>query len=89
MNSAPTFSQLVSNILGLANTLVPLLIGLAMLAFFVGLIRYVYDSGSSDAHKNGRQLIAWGLIALFVLVCVWGIVNFISLALLGQAAPGV
>ena len=79
-----TFAQLVNGILGVANTLIPILIALALIAFFVGLIRYIYNSGSSNSHTEGRELIQWGLIAIFVLVCVWGLVDFIRVALLGS-----
>jgi hypothetical protein len=84
MNSTLNLDGLVRYILGIANTLIPVLIGLAMVAFFVGLIRYIYDADSSSGHTQGRELIQWGLIALFCLVCVWGIVDFIRVAFLGS-----
>lgn len=78
-----TFAQLVSLILGFANTLVPILIGLALVAFFVGLVRYIYYTGSGGT-ADGRELIQWGIIALFLLVCIWGIVAFIRTTFLGS-----
>jgi hypothetical protein len=87
MSTTLNLAGLVKYILGIADTLIPVLIGLALVAFFIGLIRYVYDADSSTAHTQGRYLIGWGLVAMFVLVCVWGIVVFISVAFLGSA-PG-
>lgn len=79
-----TFAQLVNTFIGFLNTLVPIFIGLAMLIFFVGLVRYIYDAGSSKGHAEGRELIVWGLVAMFVLVCVWGLVAFIRTIFLGS-----
>lgn len=87
-NSTLTFANVVQGILGIANTLIPVLLGLAVIAFFVGLIRYIYSS-SGGGHAEGRDLIQWGLVALFVLVCIWGIVTFLSLAFFGQNSPGI
>lgn len=69
------------NLLGLAQTLVvravPLLIGIAMLAFFWFLIEFIWKGReSADEQKKGRAGMVYSLIALFVMVSVWGIIRF-------------
>ncbi len=59
------------NILSL---LIPIMIALALLAFFWGLVKYVWGSGGEGA-DNGRKIMVAGLVALFVMVSVWGIIR--------------
>lgn len=72
-----TFVQSVGNIVAM---LVPILITLALVVFFWGLVRYLWGGSEAD-HENGRKLMIWGLITLFVMVCVWGIINLAGNAL--------
>lgn len=52
------------------NRVIPILIVLALVAFFWGVVMYVWkrDAGA-------MQVMAAGLIGLFVMVSVWGIVR--------------
>lgn len=75
--------QFLNALVGLVNTAIPLLIAVALAVFFWGLIRYVWRSGGGEGAKAGRDLMIWGLIALFVMVSVWGIIR------LAQGAFGI
>ncbi len=70
-----TFAGLVGVLIEFINSLVGLLAGVAMVVFFMGLVQYVYKSPNAKAKTYGRDLIVWGLGALFVLVSVWGILS--------------
>lgn len=49
----------------------------ALILFFVGIFRF-FLSKDKDAHEQGYKFMAFGVVALFVMVGVWGIVAFIS-----------
>ena len=67
-------NQYVLEPLGLV---VPLIASLALLAFFWGLVKFVFNlSGDTKSVKDGRDLMVWGTIALFIMVSVWGIIRF-------------
>ncbi len=70
--------SLILAIFSIINSLVPIVAGLVLLLFFWGLAKYVYHSDSEDSREEGRRLMFWGVIALFVMVSVWGLVNFIA-----------
>jgi len=74
---------LVSKVKTLIDQLIPLVIGLALLVFLWGVLQYALskEDGGKEAAK-GYML--WGLIALFVMVSVWGLVNVISDTILGD-----
>lgn len=76
-----SFAGLINNFIGLINKVIPILVGLALVIFFWGLIQYIYESGDAHGHSRGRELIIWGLVALFVMVSVWGILALMKEAL--------
>lgn len=49
----------------------------ALLIFLWGLALFIFQAGSDDARSQGRQLMFWGVIALFVLVSIWAIVALV------------
>jgi len=59
------------------NTLLPLIIALAVLVFVWGVFKYVTAGDDEEARKSGRQLMINGVIAIFVMVSVWGLVNIL------------
>ena len=60
-----------SNLISLA---VPIVISLAVLYFLWGLSTYLLK----QEKEEGRDMMMWGIIALFVMVSIWGLVNLLS-----------
>jgi hypothetical protein len=56
------------------NMLIPIFIALALLAFFWGLVRYVWGNGTGGK-ESARGIMVAGILALFVMVSVWGIIR--------------
>jgi hypothetical protein len=63
----------VSNILALA---VPILITLAIIGFFWGLVKYLW--GGAQGAEEGKNIMIWGVIALFVMVSVYGLIQLLG-----------
>lgn len=79
---AVTFAQNIQSIFllfsNLLNALIGMLITVAIVVFFWGLIKYLLHDGSSeDAHKGVYQMI-WGIVAIFVMVSIWGLVALLQ-----------
>jgi len=64
----------LTNWLGL---LLPILVGVAVIVFIWGLIIFIYKSNDETGRAEGKQRMIWGIIALFVMVSIWGIVGYI------------
>jgi hypothetical protein len=62
---------------GVVNQLILLTAGVALLLFFWGLAIFIFQSGDPASHEEGKNKMIWGLVALFVMVSVWGLVGFI------------
>ena len=74
--------DLIRAVGGLINPIIAILVGVALLAFFWGLARFIFRVGGDEkAVDEGKRIMKWGLIALFVMVSVWGIVKFMQRAL--------
>lgn len=72
-------SNLANNIAtGLLKSVGTLFATAAMVAFFFGLVQYIWGAREGDATKiaKGNQFILWSLVALFVMFSVWGIVTY-------------
>jgi uncharacterized membrane protein len=68
---------LVQNIRSLINNIIPVLFGLAIIYFFWGLIKYIRAAGDPKAAAEGRSIMIWGVIALVVMVGVYGLINWV------------
>jgi len=72
---AADFFDIMSTISSILNTLVPLLIAVAVVVFLWGVIQYVTAGGDEEKRTKGRNTMIYGIIGLFVMVAVWGLVN--------------
>ena len=54
-----------------------LFLSLALLAFFYGIVEYIWGKrqGDSGKAKAGNEFMTWGLVALFVMFSVYGIIK--------------
>ena len=59
------------------NGMIGLFITLAIVVFFWGLIKYLWSMGTEDAHE-GLKIMFWGVIAIFVMVSIWGIIRLLQ-----------
>ena len=68
----------LKDVLSLINLIVPVLIAMAVAFFFWGMILFIKDSGNDKSREEGKQKMLWGIVALFVMVSIFGILNFLS-----------
>ncbi|MDZ7726006.1 MAG: hypothetical protein U5L75_00275 [Candidatus Campbellbacteria bacterium] len=73
-----TFAQLVDLLISIIDPLFTLVIALILLMFLYGLARFVFSLGSSDNLEEGKRIMFWGIIALFMVVSFWGIVTILT-----------
>ena len=75
---ASTISGLVDKAVDLATPFIGVLITLALLFFIYGVIQFISSAGDESKRTEAKATISWGILALFVMVSVWGLVYFIS-----------
>lgn len=84
--AATTVQAIIAQLNNILNLVIPVLMILATVVFLWGIIMYILATGSDDRKKEAKNLIIWGLIALFVMVAVWGLVAVIGRTI--QVTPG-
>ena len=66
----------------IADVLIPIAFTLALLFFFWGVAMYIRSEGTGK--EEGKKIMIWGVVALFVMSSIWGLVSFIRGELLGN-----
>ncbi len=74
-------SKIVDNIVMPA---LELLFFLTLVVFIWGLIGFFKGGEDTEARKKGQQHILWGVIGMFIMVSVYGILRFVA-ATVGQS----
>lgn len=64
----------------IVNALITLFATMAMAVFFFGIIQYLLGvrDGKEEAIRSGNRFMRWGLVALFVMFSVWGIIIYVQ-----------
>ena len=75
-DSPKNFKDVINNVFinGLIRPLVPLLIGLAVVVFVYGVLLLMLSEGG-EKKEDGKKYMFWGIIGIFVMVSVWGLVS--------------
>ena len=61
------------------NGAIGLVVLLAILAFFWGLVQYFFKSkGSDEDRKAATKLMIYGILAIFVMVSIWGLIRLLQ-----------
>lgn len=60
------------------NALIPLLITLSVIVFIIGIIKYIAGADDSTKREEGRKFMLYGIIALFVMISIWGLVGILQ-----------
>ena len=66
---------IIGDILDLAY---PVIIALTLLVFFWGLTRLLASGGDEKAVEEGKRLMFWGIVGLFVMLSMWAIVALLT-----------
>jgi hypothetical protein len=70
-------ANLIAQVGGIVRLLPPILTGIAVIAFFVYLIRYfLISKDNADNKKKDLSGMMYSLLAIFVMVALWGIIAF-------------
>ena len=74
-----TFKLLLQKISNeILTPLIPFIFGLALLGFLWGAAQFIFKADNEEARKKGSQKMIYGIIALFVMISVWGLVKIIT-----------
>ncbi len=80
------FADFVHHLTRLLNLTIPIAFAIALLAFFWGLVKFIYLSSESDsAREDAKNIMLYGVLALFVMLSVWGFVRILQETIFGTS----
>jgi len=60
------------------DSVIPLVFALAVVMFIWGVVQYVINSDEEAKKEKGKQYMIWGIVALTVMISVWGLVAILG-----------
>lgn len=78
------FVDVSYTIISLANKAVIILFTVALLGFLWGVFQTIRTSGSAEGVAEGKKIMLYGIISLFVAACMWGIILAAKLTFFGS-----
>ena len=86
--AANSFQELALSVAKLIDTATFTLIILALVVYFWGVATNIPNFGDEKGAEKRKAMFFWGIIILFVMVSIWGIVRLIQATLFtGQYDP--
>lgn len=79
-----TLTQIIELITQIIGYTIPIAVAVCLLVFLWGLLQVFAVVDNADKRKDGIAKMTWGVLALFVVVALAGIVEILSNTLLGN-----
>ncbi|MDP3779499.1 MAG: hypothetical protein Q8R30_05660 [bacterium] len=76
--SAEGINTVLTNILNASTILIQILITLAILTFGWGVVKLIFAATNPQQIKDAKGILLWGIIGIFVLSSLYGIITFIQ-----------
>lgn len=80
LGNAPKFQNLLNyGTCVINNSVIPLMFAVAIAAFIWGVLNFFILGANEEAKRSqGRDFIIWGLVALVVMLSIWGLVTILG-----------
>lgn len=86
-DSSNTLQSLAHSIAQIFNAGAILLLTATLVVYFYGVVANIYKRGQGEKNTNLRETILWGVIIIFVMVSLWGIIQYFQTSLFGGTLP--
>lgn len=73
--SVLTFIGKVST--NILNPIIAILFSVALAYFIYGVVAFIWNPDSEEAREKGKRGMLWGVIGMFIMVSVFGIMRFL------------
>lgn len=84
---AQTVVTVINYGLDILEMLSYVLMSAGIAVFFWGIVKYMMHADDERAKEEGKNIMIWGMVGLFVMIAFWGIVGYLQESL-GLDAAG-
>ena len=74
-NGSGNFDSFLNNFAGWVDTIGKIMFAAVFIGFFYGLLIFMINE---DKREEGKKLMLWGFIALFIMASIWGLIKFVG-----------
>jgi hypothetical protein len=71
-------TDIINIFINIGLAIIPFLGAVAFLVFVWGVVRFIKSAGNEQEIKDSKNILIWGVIGLFVLITIWGIIYFLQ-----------
>jgi uncharacterized membrane protein len=75
--SLMSLRDVVNILIGGINNIVRVLVAGAFVLFLFGFIRMIYTGSDPREREKSKRYMLWGLVVLFIMASLWGILGFL------------
>ena len=72
-----TVPELITRVNAIGSYVIPFLISIAVFIVILGIVNYIRQGDNEEKRTEGRKFIIWGLISIFIMLSIWGLVNIL------------
>lgn len=83
------FIDIVRIFVNLLEVIVYALMSFSLLVFLYGLSRYMLGAGDDSKREESRTYIIYGIIGLFVMIAMWGLVGVLTSTFIPTGGVGI
>ncbi|MBI2120314.1 MAG: hypothetical protein HYT94_01675 [Parcubacteria group bacterium] len=76
--SSGTIQSIAQLFVDIVSYILPGVMTLVFVYFFWGLAKYVSNVGDEKKETEGRAILTWGVVAVFIGVSLWGIIGWLQ-----------
>lgn len=85
MGGSYTLTGFIVKLTEIVEVIIPILVSLALLFFVWGLAQWLLNMADTEKHKEGKQRMVWGIIALFFIVSISGLIMVLQATFFGTS----
>jgi Kef-type K+ transport system membrane component KefB len=71
-------NSLTYKLTNIGNVVIEILIAVAVIYIIILAVRYIMAGENADARKEIGKGILWGIVGLFVILSIWGLVRILT-----------
>ncbi len=73
-----TLTSIIYIFINIGQKLIPFLGVVAFLFFVWNIAMFIKETGNGKEIKDTKNMLIWGVIGLFILVSIWGIISLLK-----------
>lgn len=72
------WEDILRTIRNIVDFAIPVIFAVGLVVFLWGLLKFLRAAADENAAEDGKRLIIWGVVIMFVMISVWGLTAIIT-----------